>query len=470
MSVTFVSLFCLLIFFTLSSPHTHAQKKQDSSAKGKQEKKKKRKTKLLDAKTFKQLEKAQELIDASSFTEAEALLLKLANRKRNNSPFIKANAYNMLAFVAFEQQDTPKAIEYYEKVIVKPEEISEALEQSTIFTLGQLYYVQEDYKKSIESIKTWFSLVPPQPPRPHIFLAQVYYQSKQFDAAINEINIAMDKARAKNAFIKEQWWLLLQAMYYEKEETDEVIRILRILARDFPKKLYWVQLSGLYSQKEDDKKQTRSLDVAYIDGILNKERELLSLAGLLMQQEFPYRAGKILSTGMDTGIIPQSADNLEFLAQAWQLAQEFEKSIISLEKAARISKKSKLYLRLMQSYYYSDKYNKCLDVAQLGLRAFAEEKKATKGTKKSQKHKKITPLIEFDLLEISGQCAFNLERLTEAKKTFTNLHNKIESYIKKKRNRSKKVSNTELRRNSRIAGWIKYIESEIVRVEYSRSL
>ena len=104
-----------------------------------------RRTPALREATYKRLAEAQELVDLKDYAGADQVLVDLLERRGLNAYEI-ASAYNMRAFVSFSNEDYPGAIAAYEGVLSQSPEIPEALEQSALYSLGQLYFVQEDYQ------------------------------------------------------------------------------------------------------------------------------------------------------------------------------------------------------------------------------------------------------------------------------------------------------------------------------------
>jgi tetratricopeptide (TPR) repeat protein len=358
-----------------------------------------RKTPALTEAAYKRLSEAQEHIDANEYQLALEVLDKMAESSRLNG-YERASMYNMRAFVAFTIEDYPMAIEAYKNVLAQGEDIPVALELSTLYALGQLYFVREDYQQAITYLEQWFDAAQNPGPQPFVFLAQAYYQLNEFQRVPQIVQQAMDVARSRDQPVKENWWLLSRAAYYEMEDWDNVIGILEILVRDFPKKDYWVQLSGLYGQEGRVKDQIAAIWVAYIQGMLSREREILNVTGLMLQDEVPYWSARILERAMDDDIVEDSAKNLQQLAQAWQLSQEVDRAIPVYQAAARKSDEGELYYRLSQLYLDKDQ---CEDAIEAANNAF------DKGGLKN----------EAQVYLVRGMCQFNLKRYQAALDSFS---------------------------------------------------
>jgi tetratricopeptide (TPR) repeat protein len=301
--------------------------------------------------------------------------------------------------VAFAMDDYPMAIQAYEDVLGQSPDIPRALEQSALYALGQLYFVEEDYAQAISYLDRWFAIAENPGPQPYIFKAQALYQMERFREVPAIVRTAMDVAESRDNEVKENWWLLMRAAYYELEDWDNVIDVLETLVREFPKKEYWVQLSGLYGQEGEMKKQIATIWAAYTQGYLDKEREIMNLTGLLLQDEVPYWSARILSQAVEDGVVEDTAKNLQQLAQAWQLAQEVDRAIDVYEKASTKSDDGELAYRLAQLY---------LDKNECEPSITAAERALDKGGLKN----------EAQVLLVKGMCEFNLNRHGDAIETF----------------------------------------------------
>lgn len=391
-----------------------------------------RKTPALRESSYKKLSEAQELIDAKDLQGAIDVLDEMADSRGMNAYEI-ASMYNMRAYVAFAMDDFPMAIKAYEDVLGQSPEIPLALEQSALYALGQLYFVEEDYEQAIAYLDRWFEIADNPGAQPYIFKAQALYQMERYREVPPVVRTAMDIAESRDDEIKENWWLLMRAAYYEVEDWDNVIEILETLVREFPKKDYWVQLSGLYGQQGDMKKQVATIWSAYIQDYLDEEREIMNLTGLLLQEEVPYWSARILEREMENDVVEENVKNLQQLAQAWQLAQETDRAIDVYQDASRMSDDGELAYRLAQLYLDKNECEPSIEAADRAL---------DKGGLKN----------EPQVLLVKGMCQFNLNRHDDALETFT----------QGRRIARRNDLETELKSLSQ---WRKYVEREKARNE-----
>src|SRR5690606_25167720 len=124
---------------------------------------------------------------------------------------------------------------------------------------------------------------------------------------------------------------------------------------------YFAQLSAMYGDRGDEKRQLLTLEAGYDGGYLSTQAQYVSLASLLLNNDVPYKAAKVMTEGIEKKIVEESVSNLRLLAQAWLFAQEPENAIVALQKAAKKSDDGELYIRLGRSYADLDKWKNCVD-------------------------------------------------------------------------------------------------------------
>lgn len=374
--------------------NTYAQQSQDEE----RPRQATRRIPAMSEQVFNQLAEAQEFVEAEDFVKAKDHLEKLLERRRLNGNE-RGQIYNLLAFVALEQEDNPRAIRNLELVLAEGDQITEGLETSVLYTLAQLQFVEENYSKALQYMNKWLVKQTSPSPQPYIFIGQTYFQMEDFPKAIEHVEKGISIAKASNVSIKENWWALLRYCYYELDNLPKAIDILKILVRDFPKQDYWIQLCGMYSELELEAEVLACFEAAHIGGHLDRESLMRNYAGLLLNANAPYRAAKYFKAAMDSETIPENEQNFTLLGQANQFSQEHLDAIEAFEAAAKLSEKGKTYERLSQLYFERDEYQKCVDAADL-----ASEKGGLRR--------------EGALLLVKGMCLFNLDLLAQARSAF----------------------------------------------------
>jgi tetratricopeptide (TPR) repeat protein len=409
------------------------------------------------AKIITQVVEALERVDDEGkenpdLAQAKRLLTEMERDKDNFKSYDRSIMYNYWGYLYFNDEDYDKAMRSYELLLNEPE-VTLPLRTASLYTLAQLYLVKENYAKGIELILTWMDEVENVTAQSYSLLAQAYFQTNNFQKSLDSMLEAVRLAEEVEGYKpKENWYVLLAACYSELKDQKKVTEkialekqrdIYEILVNYYPKKLYFLQLGGVYGQMNREVDYMITLKAAFEKDLLDREGEYLALAQLLLLNKNPYWAAQVLVHGQNkkvaiknekTGkdeiqpVVKDTEKNLKLLADAWRIAQETDKAIPVLEKAAKISEDGETFILLGNLYLVEDK----LDDA---VRAINEGIKKGKLKKPSQARL------------VLGQAYFELENFEEAKKQFRIAARDEDSKVKKTAN-----------------NWIKYAENEEVRV------
>ena len=84
------------------------------------------------------------------------------------------------------------------------------------------------------------------------------------------------------------------------------------------------------------------------------------MAYLYLNGDVPYKAAKVMDKGLNNESIEGKSKNWELTGNAWRQAQELDKAIPAMEKAAAKSDKGELYARLGNVYLDNDEYKKAI--------------------------------------------------------------------------------------------------------------
>ena len=458
--------------FSLSSTDLYSQASTDKQAEKKRTYKKAR---VLQASTAKKIVKIVEALerqktinvpdplnkgqfiekeeDDPDFVQARAILTELLNNKNEMKSYDRSVMWNYWGYIYFSAEDYDRAMGAYEQLLNEPE-ATLPLRTSSLLTLAQLNLVKENWDKGIALILQWMDEVENVTAQSHALLGQAYYQKADFVRARKSIEEAIRIAEEVEEYRpKENWYVLLAASLYELKEAkvigqqyalEQQVVIYEILVNYYPKKSYFIQLGGTYAQMDREEDYMLVLKAAYEKDFLDKESEYLALAQMLLINKNPYWAAQVLVAGQNkkitikdekTGkeetfpVIKDSEKNLKLLGDAWRMAQEIDKAIPVLEKAAKLSKDGDLYVLLGNLYLYEDRMKDSIRAIENGL---------NKSKIKSRSQAQL----------VLGQAHFELENFDEAKKQFRLAARDEDKRIKKTAN-----------------SWIKYAENEAIRVQ-----
>jgi len=327
------------------------------------------KTQAIRADTYKKMEVAQQAFEAKDYKGALAALdgLKATEGKLND--YERATLYNLYAATWYALDKLPQAIESYNTVLKQPG-LPDALRDSSLYALAQLYFISEDYSRAIQVLQKWLSLVVVPTPEGHALLAQAYYQTQKYAEAEKALMRSLQISKERGQVPKEAALALLRAIYYERKEYAKAARVLELLVTSYPgKATYWQQLAGMRGLMDQQRQQMLLMHATYRAGMVRSETELLNLARLYMVQEAPHPAVRLLTRAFKAKTLKPSAETLQLYAQALAMAREYEQQIPVLQKLAEMTGEAKHFVFLGQAYNETGDWEKAAASFRAALRA-----------------------------------------------------------------------------------------------------
>ena len=338
---------------------------------------------------YDKIQKAQEQVEAKDYQGALRALNSLYNPDKLTE-YEQANVLNYIGFVYYNMEDVQNAIRTYERMVAIPS-LEPQMAKQTTYTLAQLYTMEEQYQKALQTLDRWFTMETNPAPEPFILKAQNLYQVQRYTDMIEPIQNAMRVARERDKPVKEDWYVLLNFAYFQEEDYRQVRDIQKILLEN----RYWFSLAGAYTELGEDNNLIAAYGAAHDQGMLEKESELVTMAQLYMQADVPYMAATLLEKEMGAGRVSKNAKNYRLLSQAWMLSMEDERAVPALKEAAGLSDDGELDIRLGNTYLNLGNYDECINAVQAGLR---------KGGLKNPDHAQIS----------LGMCLYNKRRYQAA--------------------------------------------------------
>ena len=449
--IAFISIFFITFTFNIEAQN------QSSDREVRKTNIKYKKARALQASTAKKMAKvyeALEVVDDKGEPDPDmetvlSILNELRRDMANLKSYDRSVMWNAWAFVYFNDGKYDQAMDAYYNLINEPE-VTIGLRVGALLSLAQLHLVQENYKEGIELILQWMNEVEKVTAQSYSLLGQAYYQTGDFRKSLSSMETAVTMAEEEGYKPRENWYVIMAASIGElKKEIGEKESLLRqidiyeILVNLYPKKQYFIQLGGSYGQLGRERDYMITLKAAHQKDFLNKESEYLALTQLLLLNQNPYWAAQVFVSGQEkmitivdekteeekvVPVVKDTEKNLKLLADAWRMAQEIDKAIPVLEKAANMSKDGESFVLLGNLYLSEDRVEKAVEAINKGLE---------KG--------KIKKLSQVYLT--LGQAYFELEKFEEAKKNFRIAARDKDKKIKQQAN-----------------NWIKYTENEEIRV------
>ena len=428
-----------------------------------------KKARALQTSTAKKIVKVVEALERvdeegkedPDFETVKEVLNELLDKKDSLRSYDRSVMWNYWGYIYFSEENYPQAMQAYRNLLAEPESTI-PLRVASLYTLAQLNFVEGDFEKGVEVLLQWMDEVEVITAQGWSLLAQAYFQigsekksaNEKYDLyekALDSMLSAVKTAEIEDYKPKENWYVLMAACYSELESRIgkdqslyKQLDIYEILVNLYPKKMYFLQLGGIYGQLNREVDYMTTLNAAYQKDLLDKQGEYLMLTQLLLLNNNPYWAAKVLESGRikkvptidektkEEKLLPVVKDtekNLKILADAWRMAQEVDLAIPVLEKAAKLAEDGQTFIILGSLYLSEDKLEKAVDAIQQGLK---------KGKVKNPSQARLT----------LGQAHFELQNFEQAKKEFRIAARDDDKKIKKTAN-----------------SWIKYTENEQIRVK-----
>ena len=289
----------------------------------------------VSATFLKKLADAQTALEQQHQENSRAILQALTEQV-SNSPYENGLAWSMLGYLHFQNGDLKPAAEAYEKALKF--DIPPTLAQDIRKVLGQVYLSDNNCARAVTVLEQWLIREPPEAEDVHVWVAQCQYQMGQYSNAARHLKTAIVSFESRQQRPKESWLALLQASLAQLDKADERVDTLKMLLRWYPKTEHWLALASAFGQLDRMDDYLATLAVAERRQLLSTEIQYLSLANAYFSNGVPYLAAQTLEEGLRRDIIKPSEKNLRFLASCYTVAQEFEKAIPPLKKAAAQAK------------------------------------------------------------------------------------------------------------------------------------
>lgn len=298
---------------------------------------------------FKQLEQAHRLLSEGSYEHASSAVDRLAEGRLN--PHEEALVWQTRGFIFALRNDYEQAAAAFEKCLAL-DALPDATALNTRYNLAQMYLMLERAQPAIAALAAWFEQAEHPTPDAYYLLAMAYVQADDYRSAVEPA----EQAVARTEKPRESWLELLLSLYLQTNEYEKAAGVLERLVVLFPKKDYWLQLAAIYGELQQEEKSLAVLDVAYQTGFLTEGRELRNLAQMYLYQEIPYRAAELLESALAEGRIEPDAESWQLLADSWLYAKEYDRAVEPLQRAAELTNRGDLYLRLAQLHLQLERW------------------------------------------------------------------------------------------------------------------
>ena len=302
----------------------------------------------VSTKTYRELTEIQELMsDATNenlglktaIDRLKLLLTEVAKGSLDEALTLQTLGYAVMSDENFEE-----AIVYLKRSLE-----TEKLPQNVVYNVGymvaQLHAALGQFQDALVFAEKWFVQLEQPKADQYIFMANIHAQVENHAQSIPYAEEAISLAEKPKA----TWFQLLAANFFEVERFGQAALVLIDMTSIWPDETtYWEQLAGVYMVMEKPQKALATLKIAFDLDLLEKESSLKSLVQLALMQGIPEHAARLLEDAITAELLPIEEQYLDMQAQAWVMARESEKAVLTLKKLTELQDGGEAWMRMAQ--------------------------------------------------------------------------------------------------------------------------
>ena len=294
----------------------------------------------LSERTYRQLSSVHELMQQQRYDDALAGLDRMRPRVEHkpHEHALLLQTYGHLFANTEQYQRAVAALAGSLALNALPQPATER----TLYALAQLQMAVDDYAAALVSLERWFQLAEDPPPGAHALAGTAYAQARRYPEAVTQLRKAIDL----DSKPQENWYRQLLAVYYQSGQYRPAVTLLEQMIRRFPQHGdYWLQLSSVYRELGEDAQAMAVMELAYVQGLLDGESELVNLASYYLYMGLPHKAGQLIDKALEEGSVTPDIDNWQLLIEAWLQAREFDRALAASERALESTQHADLHLK-----------------------------------------------------------------------------------------------------------------------------
>jgi tetratricopeptide (TPR) repeat protein len=269
----------------------------------------------------------------------------------------------------------PEAIRIFEQMITL-EGLREDMRMRTLRTLGQLHAAEENWEKSIGFYTDWRELSLIEDDLVYRGLSYAHYQLDEFAQAepywINYLEFRL----AEGVTLERDDYSYLNGLYFVLEDYEKALELTKTMVLLFDNNIDWLNLSAVYASMDNEERRIQSMDLVYLQGLIDSDTRFLNLGQSMAGLDVPYSGSKVIAAGMESGAVEEDEDNLTIMTQMFLVASEFEEALEPAGRVAELSDSGDGYDTYGYIHYVlhnyqlaADAFNEALDKGELDNRA-----------------------------------------------------------------------------------------------------
>ena len=205
-----------------------------------------RQTPPLRNAVLEKLAEAQDFAEKKDYAAAMRVLddMLAEDAEINPNSYETANIYNLYAWLIYAQGNYEGALTYYHKLIAQPD-IPLEMETDTRYTMAKLYFALKEWEQGIDAMLIGLDLSETPNASNYVLLAQGYYKIKNYDLALQNVEIAISMREDEGQIPAEGWYNFARHLYVKNADYISLERVLNELVIHYPKDQYRIDLDNI---------------------------------------------------------------------------------------------------------------------------------------------------------------------------------------------------------------------------------
>lgn len=274
----------------------------------------------------------------------------------------KAYIYHSQATLALYQEKYKIAEKYY-LLSYQQQALDEKTTATVVYTLANLFMHAGNYRQAVQYLQAYLKFTETPTRQVYLALGSAYYQLKEYQQAVTSLEQAMSLYPPDKSI-----HLMLFSAYYELKQLGKAAAVLEKVIKNWPdKSQYWLQLASVYLELKKYDRSLEILQLAFTQGLLIKQNELLQFVHTLYEQGLPYKAATILSEALQKTVVEATYKNHSLLAALYADARENERALAAFKTTSMYSSTGREDLYIAQIYYDQEDHNQVIQYAKTAL-------------------------------------------------------------------------------------------------------
>ena len=305
--------------------------------------------------------------DEPDLEGAKAELDELYERRfERMNDFEKQTVLNFYTNYWLTVENYGEAISTFEQLLAI-EELREDTRLRTLRSLGQLTAAEERWRDSIRYYGLWREVSLEEDDIVFRGLSYAHYQVDELAEAlpywISYMEILLDRGEE----LDRDDYSYLNGLYFQLEDFASALPLTKTMVVLFDDQTDWMNLSAVYASLDDEDRRIRSMNLAYLKGLLDDENRFLNLGQSLGGIDVPHSGTKILIDGIEQDIVEQTEENLTTLTQMFLISSDYEAALEPALRVADLSDSGDGYDTYGYIHYVLTNYREAADAFQMAI-------------------------------------------------------------------------------------------------------